>query len=319
MQLDTRSDSPARDRAVAFLTNQAQKIHSHVLSTLAVRAQDDPFSKVKKLISDLIVRLQEEANQEAEHKGWCDTELATNEMTRKKKTQDVENLHADIDELDASVAKLTKDVSDLTQQVAELDAAMKKATEIRTKEREVNTQTIKDAQEAQVAVSQALQVLKDFYAKAGQATSFTQQQPEAPEIFSAPYQGMQSENGGVIGMLEVIQSDFARLETETKTSESTNQAAYDKFKSDTAVDKAQKNKDIEHKTNKKLDQSNTLTIKKEDLASTQKELDAALRYFDKLKPSCVNAGVTYEDRVKRRQEELESLQEALKILNGEEI
>merc|ERR550519_1571506 len=119
----------------------------------------------------------QEANQEAEHKGWCDTELATNEMTRKKKTQDVENLHADIDELEASIAKLTKDVADLTQQVAELDAAMKKATEIRTKEREVNTQTIKDSQEAQVAVSQALQVLKDFYVKAGQATSFAQQQP----------------------------------------------------------------------------------------------------------------------------------------------
>merc|ERR550519_2945869 len=177
MQLDTRSESPARDRAIAFLTSRAEKIHSHVLSTLAIRAQEDPFSKVKKLISDLIVRLQEEANQEAEHKGWCDTELATNEMTRKKKTQDVENLHADIDELDASVAKLKKDVADLTQQVADLDAAMKKATEIRTKEHEVNTQTIKDSQEAQVAVSQALQVLKDFYAKAGQATSFAQQQP----------------------------------------------------------------------------------------------------------------------------------------------
>eukprot|EP00971_Amphidinium_carterae_P194033 3849983-Amphidinium_carterae.1 len=31
-----------------------------------------------------------QANEEAEHKGWCDTELATNEQTRKEKTASVE-------------------------------------------------------------------------------------------------------------------------------------------------------------------------------------------------------------------------------------
>ena len=45
--------------------------------------------------------------------------------------------------------------------------------------------------------------------------------------------------------------------------------------------------------------------KKADLEGTQKELDAALAYYDKLKPSCVDAGVSYEDRVARRKEEIE--------------
>ena len=49
--------------------------------------------------------------------------------------------------------------------------------------------------------------------------------------------------------------------------------------------------------------------KKTDLDGTQKELDAALAYYQKLKPSCVDAGVSYEDRVARRKEEIESLQE----------
>merc|ERR1719352_564030 len=132
------------------------------------------------MIKDLIVRLMEEANEEAEHKGWCDTELSTNEQTRKEKTAAVETLHAEIDELKASIAKL--------------------------------------AQEAQTAVAQAVSVLKEFYEKAGEATSLLQKKQE-PEIFDAPYTGMQSENGGIVGMLEVIQSDFARLETDTKASE----------------------------------------------------------------------------------------------------
>merc|ERR1711879_558997 len=297
--------------------DQSRQLNSRVLSTLASRVAADPFRKVKKMIKDLIVRLMEEANEEAEHKGWCDTELSTNEQTRKEKTEAVETLHAEIDELQASIAKLTEEIGELSKAIADLDAAMAEATEIRQKEKEENEVTIKDSAEAQTAVAQALTVLKEFYAKAGEATALVQQ--PAPEIFDAPYKGMQSENGGVVGMLEVIESDFARLEAETKAAEVTAQKEYDTFMTDSKVDKAAKVKDIEHKTAKKQDENQALTVKREDLEGTQKELDAALAYFDKLKPSCVDAGVSYEDRVARRKEEIESLQEALRILNGEDI
>merc|ERR1712085_81011 len=169
------------------------------------------------------------------------------------------------------------------------------------------------------AVAQALTVLKEFYAKAGDATALLQQQPESPEIFDSAYKGMQSENGGIIGMLEVIESDFARLEADTKAAEATAQKEYDTFMTDSKVDKEAKSSDIEHKTAKKQDEEQALTVKKSDLEGTQEELDAALAYFDKLKPSCVEAGVSYEDRVARRKEEIESLQEALRILNGEDL
>merc|ERR1719465_202780 len=119
------------------------------------------------MIKDLIVRLMEEANEEAEHKGWCDTELSTNEQTRKEKTAAVETLHAEIDELSASIAKLTQEITDLTAEKAE------------------NTVTISDAQEAQTAVSQAVTVLKEFYEKAAEATSLLQ--TKQPEIFEGSY------------------------------------------------------------------------------------------------------------------------------------
>merc|ERR1712060_721598 len=124
-----------------------------------------------------------------------------------------------------SIAKLAEDISELTKAVAELNAAMAKATEMRQEEKATNTATVKDSQEAQTAVAQALTVLKEFYAKAGEATALLQhsQQPVAPAIFDSPYKGLQAENGGVIGMLEVIQADFARLEADTKASEATAQ------------------------------------------------------------------------------------------------
>jgi len=317
-QLRADLNTQAKTRVAQYLASRAKQLNSRVLATLAARVNDDPFNKVKKMIKDLIVRLMEEANEEAEHKGWCDTELSTNEQTRKEKTEAVETLHAEIDQLEASIAKLTEDISDLTKAVAELDAAMAKATSLRQAEKATNTETIADSEAAQTAVAQALTVLKEFYAKAAEATAFVQQKAE-PEIFDKAYTGMGGESGGVVGMLEVIESDFARLESETKAAEATAQAEYDTFMTDSKVDKSAKSTDIEHKTAKKQDESQALTVKREDLEGTQKELDAALAYFDKLKPSCVDSGVSYEDRVARRKEEIESLQEALKILNGEDI
>merc|ERR1719378_1336321 len=120
-------------------------------------------------------------------------------------------------------------------------------------------------------------------------------------------------------MIEVIQSDFARLESETMVAEADSQKEYDGFMKDSAVDKAQKNSDLQHKTSQKQNQEQALQERKADLEGNQKELDAAMEYYGKLKPTCVDAGVSYEERVARRKEEIESLQEALRILNGEDI
>ena len=54
------------------------------------------------------------------------------------------------------------------------------------------------------------------------------------------------------------------------------------------------------------------------MRSSQEELDAAMDYVEELKVSCVDADVSYEERIQRRKEEIESLEEALKILSGSE-
>merc|ERR1719392_510870 len=155
-QLRASPLNTAQLRVAAYLKSQGSRLNSRLLSVLATRVSDDPFKKVKKMIKDLVVKLMEEANKEAEHKGWCDTELSTNEQTRKEKTDSSEALTAEVDELEASIAKLTQEIDNLTKAVGELDAAISKATSIREAEKEKNTQTIADAQAAQTAVAQAL-------------------------------------------------------------------------------------------------------------------------------------------------------------------
>ena len=106
---------------------------------------------------------------------------------------------------------------------------MEGATQMRETEKAKNTKTIADAKAASEAVANGLNVRQEFYAKAGQ-----------PAIFDEAYTGMQSESGGVIGMIEVIQSDFARLESETTASEAAAAKEYSPFMSVSAADKASK-------------------------------------------------------------------------------
>merc|ERR1719214_463262 len=167
-------NSPLQQKVAAFLNERARKTGSHLLSEIAAQAQANPFGKVKKMIKDLISKLMEEATSEAEHKGWCDTELTTNKQTRDKKTSEVNELESNIEDLTATIADLTQDIADLTAAVKELDADRAKQTEERNANKASNTQTINDAKAAQTAVEQAMAVLKDFYAKSSEATAFAQ-------------------------------------------------------------------------------------------------------------------------------------------------
>merc|ERR1719316_477145 len=69
----------ARKKVIGFLTKQATKIDSVVLSTLLVKLKEapSPFAKVKQMIQDLISRLEDEAAAEASQKEWCDEEMKT--------------------------------------------------------------------------------------------------------------------------------------------------------------------------------------------------------------------------------------------------
>jgi len=329
--LQVRSNNANPDRvnaAIAYLTQQADKTNSRVLSALAVRAHDDPFAKVKKMVQDLIIRLQEQANEETEHKGFCDKELGENEQVRASRTQSVESLSAEIDELQSVGLKLGSEITQATVDLAATEQQVATETKLRQEEKTANEATVKDAQDAQTAVGQALTVLKEFYDRAAESTALVQNGKklgkaktgqDPPPVFDTAYTGLGGESGGVVAMLEVIQSDFARLESTTAATEATAAQDFDKAMSEAAVSKATIKADIQHKTHQRQTGEETVLNRENDLSSAQKELEAANNYYDKLKPSCVSSGSSFEERDTRRKEEIESLQEALRILNGEDI
>jgi len=320
-QTQMKQANPLQVQIAAFLSERARSTGSRVLSQAAEQVVANPFKKVKKMIKDLIVQLMEEATAETEHKGWCDTELGTNKMTRDGKTADVASLSSQIEDLTATIADLTQNLADLAIEIKELEDARAKATANRIDAKGANEQTIKEAKLAQTAVSNAMALVKDFYEKSAQATALAQQSPaeDAPETFSKPYKGMLPEGGNLVDFLEVILTDFTRLETETTDDEAAEKSRYDEFMFESEKNKALKQNEAKHKDGTKTDKESALHAAEAELKTTKEQLAAAVAYYEKLKPSCVDSGVSYEERVKRREEEIQSLQEALKILQGEDF
>jgi len=304
-----RSRVAARTRAASFLRKRAQALSSSQLQSLAGQFEANPFDKVVQMIKDLIAKLKEEAAAEAEHKAWCDEQLHANKIKREKKTAKVNKLTATVDGLTEDIATMTQKIATLSSEQAALGKAMSEATELRSKEKAKNLSTIKDAEAANAAVKQALVILKDFYSN----QAFLQTGKQVPEMKA--YTGMQGNNGGVIGMLEVIQTDFARLTTETKANEAEAARTYNTFMAESKT-AAKAKHDHEYKLSLKKDEAEFQHGQtKKSLKGTQEELDKALSYYQYLKPNCGTVHVSFEERTARRKEEIEALKEAYKILS----
>merc|ERR1719240_1615022 len=299
-----------KDRAAEQLKKAAAALKSKTLMALATEMKANPFAKVVDMIKELIAKLKEEAAAEADHKQWCDQQLMENKHKRNKKTSESEKLMAEIDEMNANIDTMAKTIQTLGQEQEDLTKAMQEATTQRTAEKSENEATIADAQAGAAAVKSALVVLRNFY----DSQSFIQQ---APEMKS--YSGMGAASGGVVGMLEVIVSDFVRLEAETKNAEAMGAAEYDSFMKDAEADKEYKHK-TEVKTKLEKDQEEfEISRSKKMLVGSTRSLPRANDYFEVLKPECIEVKVSYEERVKARQDEIDALKEAYETLDKKSV
>lgn len=312
-----RRSSSVNKRVFDFLQSAGKRLGSSALALAAVRAQDGPFDKVTKMIQDLILKLKNEAHDETQKNAFCNKEVAENKKTREQHTEQAESLMAKSEQLSSRKAKLADRRAQLSDEIAELNAAVSEAVSMRSDEAAANKQAIADAQAGQEGVASAIQVLKDFYAGAATSTALLQGAvDDLPESWDTPYTGMQSESGGVLGMLEVLESDFARLEAETKADEDAAVREHRTFLDESEKDKAVKQTNLAN-TERELQRAESgLHATNKDLDDTNASLKAAQDVYEKLKPQCLETGLSYEERVQKRREEVESLKEALKILEG---
>jgi len=291
---------------VRFLRQLAQQKHFPALAQLSIRmdaairaSAGDPFTKVKGLIQDMIETLEKEAEADATEKAFCDKELAETNAKKDAKTTEIKKLSTKIDQMTSRSEQLKGEVAELEAGLSALAKAQAEMDKIRLEEKDEYTKAKAEMEAGIKGVQLALKVLRDYYAK------------------DKAHASDEGGGGGVIGLLEVCESDFSKGLIEMTSTEEAAQAAYDKETKENEIEKVTKEQDIKYKTEEASGLDKATAEATSDKAGVQEELDAVLEYLKGIEDRCIAKPETYEERVARRDAELAGLKEALSILENE--
>merc|ERR1719215_1487278 len=318
-KLSSRTDL-ANFEALRLVRKLAQKDHSSALAQLASRMSsamhassstgDDVFGKVKGLIADMIERLEAEAEADATHKAFCDKEIAESNQKKADKQQEIAKLQTQIDQMSARSAQLKSEVAALQKGLAELAASQAEMDKLRKEENAAFLKNKADMEQGLEGIKLALRVLNDYYAKDDKAHA------------SADGAGH-----GIIGLLEVIESDFSQALAEFTSVEETSANEYDRQSKANEIEKTTKTQDVRYKNKEAGDLDASVSEASSDRSGVETELAAVQEYLDSLAAQCITTGgnmgteghnaESYEQRVARRSSEIAGLKEALNILSGE--
>jgi chromosome segregation ATPase len=323
-RMQTRADL-AKSEVVTIVKQLARKEGSTALSQLASRiaavmqygasAGEDPFTKVKGLITGLISKLEADAANEASEKDYCDEQMTKTEAKKAEIEEDLGKLSTAIDKASAKSTSLKEEVKKLQAELAALAKSQADADEIRAESHSDYTVAKADLEEGLAGVRKALGVLRDYYGSSAAMLqeSNAAQQPAAPETFEKATGAGTS----ITGILEVVESDFAKNLADVESAEADEASAYDKSTQENAVTKTLKDQDVKYKTQeyKALDKS--LADLAGDKETKETEYSAVLDYYEKVKGRCIAKAETYEERKAKREAEIAGLKQALTVLESE--
>jgi len=121
---------------------------------------------------------------------------------------------------------------------------------------------------------------------------------------------------GIVGLLEVVESDFSKGLAEMNAVEDNAQSTYDAATRENEIATTMKKKDVEYKVKEHTGLDKAVSEASSDRTSTQAELDAVVEYLEKLKEMCIAKAEPYAETVRRREAEIAGLKDALKVLDG---
>merc|ERR1719160_1233527 len=323
LQLSKDQTNDPKMKAVALLKEAAQDTKSRLLERLAVEVGahlSGPFDQVNNMIEKMIFRLMDEQKQEDEHKLWCDEELKKTNVMKSDKEDKIEELAASIKTETAAITKLGEEITAANEMIADIVAFKKEATEIREVGKKENKLALDEAEAAQKALANAIAVLTDFYKGSGEIAKepweFIQKPvklPENPKTWDSPFTGVadpDKQPSGILTVLENVMSDFAKMESDTRSQEAIDQKEYEQSMSDNDIEMARRTQEADMKSNEKKRRAEKVVLLQGQKKTTESELEKTEQYLKDLEPACVDGDSSYDDRKAARAKEIEALKKA---------
>jgi len=281
------------------------------LAALAVTVRLDTFTKVKEAMDKLAAELKKQQSEEVDFKAKCVKDFNGNEKAVFKKTDEKEDLQAQIQELASLMKGLDKEIADNKKQVSDTQVQMKKASQNREAENKEFQSVVADQRATQDILKKALAKLTAFYKK-----SFVQiEEVQTPPAQFTDYK-KNSGSSPVMGMIEQIIEDSVRLEQESMAGEKQAQAEYVKFVKDSNALIKSLSEAVVEKTKAIADAKSKTADSKGDLQSAEGELESLSKVEEDLHNECDFVLKNFEIRQKARATELEAIQAAKAILSG---
>lgn len=321
LQISSKADLAGAE-IVAMIKKLAEKQHSSALAQLSSRISatikfshgDDPFVKVRGLIQDMIAKLESEAKNDATEKAYCDEETAKTKSKNADLTSRIDKLTSKIDMASAKSTNLKAEVKELQNELAKLAKTQAEMNELRGNENSDYKKAKADLELGLSGVRAALSKLREYYGGAAfiqdKPMAELMQQPAVPEAHSKASGAGQS----IIGILEVVESDFAKDLTAEETEEADAASAHEKMTQENEVTKTTKNQDVAYKTKGSKGLDKAIAEYSSDRDTQGSEREAVLEYLGQLNNRCIAKPETYEERKARRAAEINGLKEALNIL-----
>lgn len=276
----------------------SRRIRSVIRSDLTSGA--DAFKKIKTMISDMIENMQEEIRKAADKKAYCDAELAKAKAKQEGKQDELEDLQTKIDAAGSKSATLKAEASELQKALTILAETEVNMTQLRAKEKAQFEKTVPEVKESLDGVKMALKVLREFYG--GMKTKPSENAGTAT---------------GVIGMLEVVESDFAKNLAQMRVTEATAEGDFQQAMQDMKLEKARKEKDMQYKIQGARRLEADLQELQSDSENAQTELSAIEEFNNGLTAECSVPPESFKDKQAKRQEEIEGLKNALEALDAQ--
>jgi len=318
---------------VNLIKKLAKEQHSTALAQLASRvaatvrygaaAGQDPFAKVKDLITDMVAKLESEAKSEGNEKEYCDEELAKTAAKKDELAAEISKLTSKVDKAAAASAGLKADVKELQSELAKLAKSQAEMDKIRREQKSEYDQAKADLSLGLEGVRKALSVLRDYYNSDGGAAMIQSvspegfdalmQQPAMPQAHAAAG----GAGGSIISMLEVVESDFAKDLATEESAETDAAVEYEKTTQTNKVTNTIKEQDVKYKTKEFKSLDKTIGELSGDKETAGTEQAAVLEYDGMIKGRCIAQPESYETRKARREAEVTGLKDALSILEGE--
>jgi chromosome segregation ATPase len=257
----------------------------------------------------MIAKLETEASADATEKAYCDEQMAKTQAKKDDLDSDIAKLTSKIDQAAAKSAGLKSDVKELQGQLAALAKEQAEMDQIRQESHADYVQAKADLELGLSGVRKALGVLRDYY---GSAASMLQQ-PAKPERFEKATGAADS----IVGILEVVESDFATNLAKEESEEASESSTYEKTTQTNKIRTAEMEQDVKYKSQEAKALDKSVSELSSDRSSANTELDAVMEYYGQIKARCIAKPETYEARKQRREAEIAGLKQALDILENE--